>query len=96
MVKLLMVIGGVSRTITVRVMLGPVLPASSSIADTNSLEFTITITNEDNTATIAFTEANLSGSSIIIDNTAPSITLVGNNNTVVFTNSSYTDLGART
>ena len=67
---------------------------SSSIADTNSLEFTITITNEDNTATITFTEANLSGSSIIIDNTAPRITLVGNNNTIVPTNSSYADPGA--
>ena len=41
-----------------------------------------------------FTEANLLGSSIIIDNTAPTITLVGNNNTVVPTNSSYTDPGA--
>ena len=66
----------------------------SSIADTNSLEFIITVTNEDNTTTSTFTEANLPGSSIIIDNTAPTIVLVGNNNTVVPTNSSYTDLGA--
>ena len=43
---------------------------------------------------VTFTAANLSGSSIIIDNTAPTIALVGNNNTVVPTNSSYTDLGA--
>ena len=41
-----------------------------------------------------FTEANLSDPSIIIDNTAPTIVLVGNNNTIVPTNSSYTDLGA--
>ena len=66
----------------------------SSIADTDSLEFTITVTNEDDTATSTFTEANLTNSSIIIDNTAPSITLNGNNNTVVHTNSSYTDPGA--
>ena len=66
----------------------------SSIADTDSLEFSITVTNEDDTATSTFTEANLPGSSIIIDNTAPTITLIGKNNTVVFTNSSYTDPGA--
>ena len=62
---------------------------ASSIADTDSLEFTITVTNEDNTTTSTFTEANLTGPSIIIDNTAPTITLVGNNNTIVYTNSSY-------
>ena len=67
---------------------------ASSIADTDSLEFTITVTNEDNTTTSTFTEANLTGPSIIIDNTAPTITLVGNNNTIVYTNSSYTDPGA--
>ena len=66
----------------------------SSIADTDSLEFSITVTNEDDTATSTFTEANLPNSSIIIDNTAPTITLIGKNNTVVFTNSSYTDPGA--
>ena len=66
----------------------------SSIADTDSLEFSITVTNEDDTATSTFTEANLPGSSIIIDNTAPTITLIGKNNTVVFTNSSYNDPGA--
>ena len=43
---------------------------------------------------MTFTEANLSDPSIIIDNTAPTIVLVGNNNTIVPTNSSYTDLGA--
>ena len=43
---------------------------ASSIADTDSLEFTITVTNEDNTTTSTFTEANLTGPSIIIDNTA--------------------------
>ena len=48
----------------------------SSIADTDSLEFSITVTNEDDTATSIITEANLPGSSIIIDNTAPTITLV--------------------
>ena len=60
----------------------------SSIADTDSLEFSITVTNEDDTATSIITEANLPGSSIIIDNTAPTITLAGNNNIIVFTNSS--------
>ena len=44
---------------------------ASSIADTDSLEFTITVTNEDNTTTSTFTEANLTGPSIIIDNTEP-------------------------
>ena len=43
---------------------------------------------------MVFTEANLPDSSITIDNTAPTITLIGKNNTVVFTNSSYTDPGA--
>ena len=66
----------------------------SSIADTDSLEFSITVTNEDDTATSIITEANLPGSSIIIDNTAPTITLAGNNNIIVFTNSSYNDPGA--
>ena len=46
------------------------------------------------TNTLTFTEANLSDPSITIDNTAPTIVLVGNNNTIVPTNSSYTDLGA--
>ena len=41
-----------------------------------------------------FTDANLTGSSLVVDNTAPTIVLVGNNNTVVPTNSSYTDPGA--
>ena len=43
---------------------------------------------------MTFTAAILSGLCIVVDNTAPTIALVGNNNTVVPTNSSYTDLGA--
>ena len=86
-----------SNTIT-PVLTGSTLVASyivdSSVSDTNSLAFTINASNEDGLKTVIFTEANLLGSSIIIDNTAPTITLVGNNNTVVPTNSSYTDPGA--
>ena len=66
----------------------------SSVSETNSLTFAIRAYNEDGTKTVVFTEANLPGSSIIIDTTAPTIALNGNNNTVVPTNSSYTDLGA--
>ena len=66
----------------------------SSVSDTNSLAFSISVLNEDLKSLLTFTEANLSDPSIIIDNTAPTIALVGNNNTVVPTNSSYTDLGA--
>ena len=66
----------------------------SSVSDTNRLAFTINASNEDGLKTVIFTEANLPNSSIIIDNTAPTITLIGKNNTVVFTNSSYTDPGA--
>ena len=66
----------------------------SSLTDTNGLAFTITLYNEDNTTSRTFTQTSLSGSNIIIDNTAPSITLIGNNNTTVPTNSSYTDGGA--
>ena len=71
-----------------------ILYLDSSVSDTDSLEFSITATNEDGLKTVIFTEANLPNSSIIIDNTAPTITLIGKNNTVVFTNSSYTDPGA--
>ena len=86
-----------SNTIT-PVLTGSTLVASyivdSSVSDTNRLAFTINASNEDGLKTVIFTEANLPGSSIIIDNTAPTITLIGKNNTVVFTNSSYTDPGA--
>ena len=66
----------------------------STVADTNSLAFTINAKNEDNLTTVTFTEASLSGSGVIIDNTAPSIVLVGSNGSIVATNSSYTDPGA--
>ena len=66
----------------------------SSLGDTTSLPFIISASNEDNLQTRTFTQANLPGSSIIIDNTAPSITLNGPNNTIVATNNAYTDLGA--
>ena len=66
----------------------------SSLADTNGLAFTITLYNEDNTTSRTFTQTSLSGSNIIIDNTAPNIALVGNNNITVPTDSSYTDGGA--
>ena len=85
-----------SNTIT-PVLTGSTLVASyivdSSVSDTNRLAFTINASNEDGLKTVIFTEANLPNSSIIIDNTAPTI-LIGKNNTVVFTNSSYTDPGA--
>ena len=86
-----------SNTIT-SVLTGSTLVASyivdSLVSDTNSLAFIINASNEDGLKSVVFTEANLPNSSIIIDNTAPTITLVGNNNTVVPTNSSYTDPGA--
>ena len=86
-----------SNTIT-PVLTGSTLVASyivdSSVSDTNSLAFTINASNEDGLKTVIFTEANLPDSSIIIDNTAPTITLNGNNNTIVPANSSYTDPGA--
>ena len=59
-----------------------------------SIGFSIAISNEDNTVTSTFTQTDLLGSNIIIDTIAPSISLAGNNNTVVPTNSSYTDLDA--
>ena len=59
-----------------------------------SLGFSIAVTNEDNRLTSTFTETDLQGSSIIIDTIAPNIQLDGNNNTIVPTNSSYTDAGA--
>ena len=86
-----------SNTIT-PVLTGSTLVASyivdSSVSDTNSLAFTINASNEDGLKTVIFTEANLPDSSIIIDNTAPTITLNGNNNTIVPANNSYTDPGA--
>ena len=81
-----------SNTIT-PVLTGSTLVASyivdSSVSDTNSLAFTINASNEDGLKTVIFTEANLPNSSIIIDNTAPTITLNGNNNTIVPANNSY-------
>ena len=59
-----------------------------------SLGFSIVVTNEDNRLTSTFTETDLQGSNIIIDTIAPNIQLDGNNNTIVPTNSSYTDAGA--
>ena len=51
----------------------------STVADTNSLAFTINAKNEDNLTTLQLSETNLPGSGVTIDNTAPSIVLVGNN-----------------
>ena len=59
-----------------------------------SLGFSIVVSNEDNKLTSTFTQTDLPGSSIIIDTIAPSISLTDNNNTIVPTNSSYTDPGA--
>ena len=59
-----------------------------------SLGFSIVVTNEDNRLTSTFTETDLQGSNIIIDTIAPNIQPDGNNNTIVPTNSSYTDPGA--
>ena len=67
---------------------------NSSLADTTNLGFTITAYNEDNTTSRTFTATNLNGSNIIIDKTSPTIVLEGINNTIVPTNSSYTDAGA--
>ena len=67
----------------------------SSLADTNSLAFTITTSNEDNLQTVTSTQANLPGSSIIIDNTAPTIILQGDDPFLVYTNTTFTDPGAR-
>ena len=78
--------GGTSATLSIIL--------SSNTADTDNLEFSIGVRNEDRTASSTFTDANLTGSSLVVDNTAPTIVLVGNNNTVVPTNSSYTDPGA--
>ena len=66
----------------------------SSLADTNSLAFTITTSNEDNLQTVTSTQANLPGSSIIIDNTAPTIILQGDDPFPVYTNTTFTDPGA--
>ena len=67
---------------------------STSGLSQGSLGFSIAVTNEDNRLTSTFTETDLQGSSIIIDTIAPNIQLDGNNNTIVPTNSSYTDAGA--
>ncbi len=65
-----------------------------TFADTASVIFSINASNVDNSTFRIFTNANLTGSNIAIDTTAPSITLNGINNTRVATNSSYTDPGA--
>ncbi|MDI1495693.1 MAG: LVIVD repeat-containing protein [Cenarchaeum symbiont of Oopsacas minuta] len=64
---------------------------TSSDADTNNASFTITVTNEDNTTTITFTNADLTGSPLVLDQTAPIITLYGANNTAIIQNSTYID-----
>ncbi len=65
-----------------------------TFADTASVTFSINASNADNLAYKIFTDANLNGSNIAIDTTAPSITLNGANNTLVFTNSTYVDKNA--
>ena len=65
-----------------------------NFVDTASVSFSITAYNEDNLTFTTFTNANLNGSNIAIDTTAPSITLNGANNTIVFTNSAYVDKNA--
>ena len=50
---------------------------------------------DDNLQTVTSTEANLLGSSIIIDNTAPTIILQGDDPFLVYTNTTFTDPGAR-
>ncbi|MDI1495562.1 MAG: DEAD-box helicase [Cenarchaeum symbiont of Oopsacas minuta] len=67
---------------------------TSSDADTNSASFTITVTNEDDTTSSTFTNADLTGLPLVIDQTAPIITLNGDDNIVVIQNSTYTDAGA--
>ena len=89
----------ITPTITTATVANDTLTASytveSSLADTNSLAFTITTSNEDNLQTVTSTEANLPGSSIIIDNTIPTITLQGDDPFLVYTNTTFTDPGAR-
>ena len=65
-----------------------------NFVDTTSVFFSIAAYNEDNLTFTTFTNANLNGSNIAIDTTAPSITLNGANNTLVFTNSAYVDKNA--
>ena len=65
-----------------------------TFVDTANVTFSINAYNEDNSTFTTFTNADLNGSNITIDTTAPSITLNGANNTIVATNSSYTDPGA--
>ena len=93
----------ITPTITTTTITNDTLTASytveSSLADTNSLAFTIATTNEDNLQTVTSTEADLSGPSIIIDNTAPTITLQGDDPLVFYTsrsssNTEFVDPGA--
>ncbi len=67
---------------------------AGTFVDTASVTFLITAYNEDNSTFTTFTNRDLTGSNIAIDTTAPSITLNGENNTRVATNSPYTDPGA--
>ena len=66
----------------------------STVTDTSSLAFTINAKNEDNLITLQLSETNLPGSGVIIDSTAPVITLIGNDPFLVYTNTSFTDPGA--
>ena len=67
---------------------------NGTFVDTANVTFSINASNEDNLTFRTFTNANLTGSNIAIDTTAPSITLNGANNTIVFTNFAYTDKNA--
>ena len=93
----------ITPTITSTTVTNDTLTASytveSSLADTTSLAFTITTYNEDNLQTVTSTVADLAGSSIIIDNTAPTITLQGDDPLVFYTsrsssNTEFVDPGA--
>ena len=90
--------GTIASNAFTSVITGRTLVASyivdSSVSETNSLAFSIRVYNRDYLQSVVFTQTDLPDSSITIDNTAPTITLIGKNNTVVFTNSSYTDPGA--
>ncbi|MDI1495715.1 MAG: FG-GAP repeat domain protein [Cenarchaeum symbiont of Oopsacas minuta] len=66
---------------------------TSSDADTNNTSFTITVTNEDDTTSITFTNADLTGSPLVIDQTAPIITLTGDAAITIFQNDLYVEPG---
>ena len=82
----------ITPTITTATVANDTLTASytveSSLADTNSLAFTITTSNEDNLQTVTSTEADFPNSSIIIDNTIPTITINGDDPLVFYTSRS--------